>query len=125
MAFSLESRLPFLDYRLVEFAFSLASSFKISHGINKKILREAVAHTIPPSILHRKDKMGFVSPQVLWQKDSLMKWMKEVIFTPDNSGLFRQEVIPTGYSKYLNSDDPSLPWLWWRIFCFKFWYFNQ
>jgi asparagine synthase (glutamine-hydrolysing) len=62
MAHSVESRLPFLDYRLVEFCINIASQQKIQ-GINTKfILREAMKEFLPSEVYNRKDKIGFATP---------------------------------------------------------------
>ncbi|HEY9745842.1 MAG TPA: asparagine synthase C-terminal domain-containing protein, partial [Oculatellaceae cyanobacterium] len=66
MACSLESRLPFLDYRLVEFLFSLPPHFKIREAKTKFLLQETLKELIPASILNRKDKMGFSTPGQQW-----------------------------------------------------------
>ncbi|HTO91258.1 MAG TPA: asparagine synthase (glutamine-hydrolyzing) [Candidatus Sulfotelmatobacter sp.] len=66
MAFSIETRLPFLDYRLVEFAFSLPDSQKLDGVTTKAILRRALKDRIPESILARRDKMGFETPVDVW-----------------------------------------------------------
>jgi asparagine synthase (glutamine-hydrolysing) len=62
MAHSLESRLPFMDYRLVEFIFSLPSSYKIRNGLGKYIHRVAMKGILPDYILENKLKFGFDSP---------------------------------------------------------------
>jgi asparagine synthase (glutamine-hydrolysing) len=66
MCHSIEARLPFLDYRLVEAAFSMNDHFKIRHGWAKHALRIAMDGLVPKSILWRKDKLGFESPQADW-----------------------------------------------------------
>jgi len=66
MAFSIETRLPFLDYRLVEFAFSLPDSELLDRGVSKVILRRALAARIPPVVRARRDKMGFETPTDVW-----------------------------------------------------------
>jgi asparagine synthase (glutamine-hydrolysing) len=71
MRFSLESRLPFLDYELVQKAFSLSNEYKIKNGLSKYVLRCIAKNKIPDPTLNRKDKMGFVSPQEIWQKKVL------------------------------------------------------
>lgn len=76
MAFSVEARVPFLDYRLVEFLASLPTQFKINNGWSKWILREAMKGTLPEKIRTRKDKMGFVTSEKLWlqeQKEFITK----------------------------------------------------
>ena len=62
MAFSLEARFPFLDYRLVNFLFSLSFDQKIRKGWSKAILREAMNGILPDSITWRKDKKGYPTP---------------------------------------------------------------
>lgn len=66
MIHSVESRLPFLDYRLVETALSLNNSLKIKDGWTKYILRKAVSEVIPPDIAWRRDKLGFNAPEKSW-----------------------------------------------------------
>jgi len=66
MANSVESRVPFLDHRLVEFCLSLPVNFKIKNGVRKRILRAAMKEELPNSILKRYDKMGFPTPQNRW-----------------------------------------------------------
>jgi asparagine synthase (glutamine-hydrolysing) len=66
MAFSLESRLPFLDYRLVEYLFSLPCSFKIKGARTKVLLYESMKAKLPPEVLSRKDKMGYATPGQSW-----------------------------------------------------------
>lgn len=66
MAFSIETRLPFLDWRLVEFAFSLPDEQKLDGVTTKAILRRALGDRVPPSVLARRDKMGFETPSDVW-----------------------------------------------------------
>lgn len=68
MAFSLEARTPFLDYRLVEYLFSLPASLKIRDGLTKYVLREAMKGVLPEEVRLRKDKMGFVTPEIIWMR---------------------------------------------------------
>lgn len=62
MAFSIESRVPFLDHRLVEYSFSLPDQLKLNMGWSKKVLRESMRGIMPKPIIDRKDKKGFVTP---------------------------------------------------------------
>ena len=67
MAHSIEARVPFLDHRVVEFAFGLASEMKIKGVETKHILREAMRGVLPEDIRTRKDKLGFrAEPQAAW-----------------------------------------------------------
>ena len=66
MRWSIESRVPFLDYRLVELAMSLPSGYKIRLGTTKYILRKAMKGLVSDRILNRRDKIGFAAPDEDW-----------------------------------------------------------
>lgn len=69
MAHSVESRVPFLDHRLVEFVLGLPDEYKLSDGITKRVLREGMAGTLPERIRMRMDKLGFVTPEEVWLRE--------------------------------------------------------
>jgi asparagine synthase (glutamine-hydrolysing) len=77
MAFSLESRTPFLDFRLVEHLARLPLNFKIGNGWTKYILREALKGVVPEKIRQRRDKLAFDTPQDHWLRNDLMRPLKE------------------------------------------------
>jgi asparagine synthase (glutamine-hydrolysing) len=81
MAFSIESRVPFLTIPLVEFLLSLPEQYLISdEGITKYIFRQAMRGIVPDEILDRKDKIGFATPQDTWVLDksqTIIKYIKE------------------------------------------------
>lgn len=66
MQHSIESRLPFLDYRLVETALSINNKYKIKDGWTKYLLRKAIEKVIPYEIAWRKNKIGFNAPEKIW-----------------------------------------------------------
>jgi len=66
MAASLESRVPLLDYRIVELAASIPYKYKMRKGLTKYLLRQVAKDRIPAQILARKDKMGFPTPVDVW-----------------------------------------------------------
>ena len=66
MAFGIEARVPFLDYRLVEFGLRLPDRLRINHGVTKYILRRAMRGRLPDAIVDRRDKLGFAAPQSAW-----------------------------------------------------------
>lgn len=68
MAHSIESRTPFLDYRLVEFTLGLPGEHKIGSGWTKRVLRESMQGTLPEAIRLRTDKLGFVTAEEEWAK---------------------------------------------------------
>jgi asparagine synthase (glutamine-hydrolysing) len=69
MLFSVESRLPYLDHRLVEYVMGLPAHFKINDGYSKYILRESL-EDLPDEIRYRKHKMGFPAPDQSWVKNN-------------------------------------------------------
>jgi len=69
MAFGLETRQPFLDYRLVDFSFSLPDAYKIKEGWQKWLLRH-IDTGLPDAIRYRKDKKGYTTPQDIWLKSN-------------------------------------------------------
>lgn len=78
MAFSVESRHPFMDYRLVEFGYSLPNNLLIKEGWQKYIIRESITE-MPDVIRYRKDKKGFTTPQQVWlekYKDKFEEYLK-------------------------------------------------
>lgn len=70
MAHSLESRVPFLDYRLVEFVLGLPDEYKLADGVTKKVLRAGMSGILPDAIRDRMDKLGFVTPEEVWIRES-------------------------------------------------------
>lgn len=66
MAHSREVRLPFLDRRVVDFALGLPPTFLYDGNETKHVLRAAVKDVVPPSVLGRRDKVGYETPQARW-----------------------------------------------------------
>jgi asparagine synthase (glutamine-hydrolysing) len=66
MWFSIESRVPFLDHRLVEFALTQPSDHLINGHWTKRLLRESVCDIVPTEVVRRKDKIGFGNPESEW-----------------------------------------------------------
>jgi asparagine synthase (glutamine-hydrolysing) len=73
MMSSIEMRSPFVDYRLMEFAFSLPDRLKFDQGITKRIQREAFAHRLPKSIVDNHHKIGFATPFQSWMATPALK----------------------------------------------------
>ncbi len=71
MAHSLEARVPLLDHRLVELAFSLPGNELIRRGETKSVLRRALADLLPPEIRARRDKLGFVTPEARFLREEV------------------------------------------------------
>lgn len=79
MAHSIESRVPFLDYRLVEFIVGLPDFFKIRNGKTKAILRSGLRQIVPDEILDRRDKLGFVTPEAEWAEGPFKPLFKDYL----------------------------------------------
>lgn len=83
MRWSIESRVPFLDYRLVELAMSLPSGYKIREATTKYILRRALKGLTSDRILERKDKIAFATPDGDWLMAPAFAEMAREIFGSD------------------------------------------
>jgi asparagine synthase (glutamine-hydrolysing) len=73
MAWSREIRLPFLDHQLIEQSIGAPQEFKLRNGWTKFALRRAIEPWLPPEIVWRKDKQGFITPEAEWLKNELRK----------------------------------------------------
>jgi len=91
MWFSIEARVPFLDYRLVEKTLSTSSELIIRGGVTKYILREAMKGIVPKKIRLRKDKMGFGTPQDEWFRTQ--EWQKFIIDLLTSSSFTERNII--------------------------------
>lgn len=122
MAFSIESRVPFLDYRLIEFVFSLPSFFKIDKGVSKVILRESMKGVLPEEIRVRMDKMGFVTPQELWFKNELKPFVKEVVTSKEIGirGFLNGKKVLETFNRQ-SANDRNNSFLLWRIVNLELW----
>jgi asparagine synthase (glutamine-hydrolysing) len=74
MAFGIEARVPFLDHRLVEAALRLPDRLKIRDGRRKVALVEAMRGIVPDSVLARRDKIQFETPQARWLRETAAAW---------------------------------------------------
>ncbi len=116
MAFSLETRLPFLDYRLVEFMFGLPTEHKVQEGIGKVILRRSMQGILPEEVRNRLDKMGFVTPEEVWFRTTLKKDIHEIISSKSfaERGYFDVGKVKNAFDEYCRGKaNLRLPlWRW-------------
>ncbi len=118
MAFSIESRVPFLDHRLVELAFSLPTDYKAHRGITKHILRESLREALPEAIYARKDKKGFVSPgEVQWLRGPL-RFLLDLPFEPIEG--FDTRKANQIIERYKQGDNSQAKLIW-RLALLNYW----
>jgi asparagine synthase (glutamine-hydrolysing) len=79
MAHGLESRVPFLDHPLVEFAATMPSNIKFKDGSMKHVLRQAMTRFLPAAVVNRKDKMGFPVPLIEWLKGPARDFVRDTL----------------------------------------------
>ena len=82
MAVSIESRVPLLDYRLVDLMTSMTPAMKFKGGELKYIMKKATRDLVPPKIRARKDKMGFPVPLHLWAKGPARDFFHDILLSP-------------------------------------------
>lgn len=120
MQSSIEMRSPFIDYRLMELAFSIPTDNKISDGISKKILRETFAGMLPERILNNNRKIGFVTPFDEWTKEPAMSGLLKD--TLNSNALFRRNIYQSGKIKgMLSSANSNSNFPLWRILNLELW----
>ena len=95
MAFSIESRSPFLDYRLVEFAFALPNRFKVRGGLGKWMLREGMRGLLPETVRTRTDKQGMITPTETWFRSDAGLAVREILASQSlrDRGFLDQDVV--------------------------------
>ncbi|MBO6523478.1 MAG: asparagine synthase (glutamine-hydrolyzing) [Balneolaceae bacterium] len=121
MAFSVESRVPFLDHRLVEYSFKLPTEVKIRNGWTKWILREAMKQRLPEKIYQRTDKKGFVTPgEVLWLRGKL-DFLLDIDF--DHLDFLNQKKISREIDDFKKGNDKNAKFIW-RIANLNYWIKN-
>jgi asparagine synthase (glutamine-hydrolysing) len=88
MAFSIESRVPFLTPQLVEFLFSLPEEFIIAqNGTSKAVFREAMRGMVPDAVLDRRDKIGFETPERQWLCRDLRQWVERTLSSDEMAAM--------------------------------------
>lgn len=124
MAWSVESRTPFMDYRLVEFNLGLPEDFIYKRGVRKTILRDAMHGVIPAAIENRRDKMGFVTPEEVWMKGEGKEWFITEIdkaCTQFDSTLLHADRVKQHVAEMM-AGKRQFDFMPWRIICFNKWY---
>jgi asparagine synthase (glutamine-hydrolysing) len=121
MAVSLETRVPFLDHRIVEFAGTLPMSLKIRDGSTKWILRQLLYRYVPRELIERP-KMGFGIPLHEWLRGPLRDWAESLLDAQrlTREGYFVTASIRTVWEKHLQGQGNYQQQLW-PVLMFQAW----
>lgn len=122
MAVSLETRMPFLDHRVIEFAWSLPIDLKIRNGKNKWILREVLNRHVPPALFERP-KMGFGIPIDQLLRGPLKEWAQDLLTSSmlSKHNLLDSKLIQKRWSEHL-SGAGNWQYHLWDVLVFQSWY---
>lgn len=128
MASGVEIRMPFMDYRIVEYAFSIGWKSKLHGGYSKSIIRDAMAPFMPADIAYRKDKIGFNTPIVEWMQGPLKEYFLDTVHSASfaGSGLIHPSQVREKVERVILNKDATFamgeeafsslyPYLWERV----------
>lgn len=123
MAVSLETRVPFLDKDVVEFAMKLPLEYKINQS-SKYILRQILYRYVPRNLIERP-KMGFGVPIDSWMRSELREWAEDLLSEKklEQHGLLNTSLIRSMWKQHL---DKKANWQYhlWDVLMFQSWYFR-
>lgn len=122
MAVSLETRVPMLDHRLVEFAWSLPMSMKVHGGTGKWILKEVLNQYVPKALIDRP-KMGFDVPIDRWLRGPLRDWAESLLDERvlEQQGFFDAKLVRTLWAAHVSGKKSHHHELW-PILMFQAWH---
>ena len=118
MAFSIECRVPFLDHRLVEFAFTLNDDDKIRDGRSKYILRRSMEGIVPTAILARRDKQPFVGQEMASWLNGPLRHLIERPMSFDGIDIVNEREARRVVRDF-REGDRSKTWLVWKLAMLK------
>lgn len=113
MAFSIESRVPFLDRRFVEFALALPDSQKIEGGTTKVVLRNAMRGLLPDQTVDRRDKQGYPTPGETWLRQHGAEYAGDLLASRSfrERGVFDPASTDAAFAQWRGGAG-KLPGLW-------------
>lgn len=124
MSRSLEVRVPFLDHKIVDFAFTLPLHYKIDNGQRKKILKDAFKNRIPEELYHRK-KQGFEVPLLKWFQTDLKSMITNDLLSDqfiETQNLFDLQKIKNCKAQLFSKAPNDAVAKIWALIVFQYWY---
>lgn len=122
MANSLETRVPFLDHKVVELAWQIPLEHKISGGLGKQVLREVLYRYVPRNLIERP-KAGFGMPLHTWLREDLRDWAEDLLSEERlrREGIFNVEMVRSLWRRHLSGEINAQHYLW-DVLMFQSWY---
>ena len=114
MAHSIETRLPFLDHRLVEHSIALASALKMRDGWSKWVVRRSMMDVLPENIAWRRNKIGFAAPDAMWLSRHAGVMERMVEASPLVGRFCDRNRVREGYRRLDRAGQ-------WRLYCLALW----
>ena len=124
MAHGLEVRVPFLDYRLVNFIFSLPDEYKVTRSIRKKILQDAFRDVLPAE-LYNRPKKGFEVPLLKWFRKELKSLIVDDLLAEiliREQGIFEYSEIEKLKLQLMSSNPQDVHARIWALIVFQWWW---
>jgi len=121
MRFSIESRVPFADdVNLIEYVFGISSAYKVRNGQSKYLLRDSMKDMLPTEIAHRKDKLGFATPEKQWFQQ-LKDPLKEMVSSNQNDEYINWTELNKNWDAVFNRSVEVSTIRLWRFINFAVW----
>lgn len=124
MANGLEVRVPFLDYEVVNFIFSLPDDFKINKSIRKRVLQEAYRDVLPPA-LYKRPKKGFEVPLLKWFRYEMRSLIENDLLsknTIETQGIFHYPAVEKLKKQLFSNNPGDVHARIWGLIVFQWWY---
>lgn len=121
MACSLETRVPMLDHRVVEFALGLPASLNMKNGVGKQVLRSVLYRHVPKELIDRP-KQGFAVPIAAWLRGALRDWAEELLDPAKlkDQGYWNVDMVRWTWNEHLSGREDYSFQLW-AILMFQDW----
>ena len=119
MAWSIESRVPFLDHRIVEKVMTIPAEKRFANGNNKYLFKKLSNNLLPKKIHDREDKKGFPVPINEWFNGELKNWVKDVLLSKKAK---ERGIYNINYLEKLLSTQVPFDRSAWGLLSLEFWF---